>query len=194
MMPHPAERPRKRARTLPIPLRPEVIEFMDPQSLCRFSSVSATLRKDVFEAKAWEIMANARMPPRSAHEAALAAERDATTRVKEYMCRRMLRKHNKFFKKLASLPRGVKYADLKVFFRIEYAGRVLGEDGPTPLPRIISRIADRLRAPRQMEMFFSQVRPQMQHLSYYARFRVVLALGKGCCGFTWASAKLLFSS
>ena len=193
MMPHPAERPRKRARTSPIPLRPELIEFMNTRSLGRFSSTSATMRREVLDAKAWEIMANARLP-RSAHETALAAERDATTRVKEYMCRRMLRKHNKFFKKLASLPRGVKYADLKVFFRIEYAGRVLGEDGPTPLPRIISRIADRLRAPRQMDMFFSQVRPQMQHLSYYARFRVVLALGKGCCGFTWASAKLLFSS
>ena len=61
--------------TAAIPLRPELIEFMDPQSLGLMSSVSATLRKDVLESKAWTLMANAHLPRRSAQDAALAAER-----------------------------------------------------------------------------------------------------------------------
>ena len=56
--------------TAAIPLRPELIEFMDPQSLGLMSCVSATLRKDVLESKAWTLMANAHLP-RSAEEAAL---------------------------------------------------------------------------------------------------------------------------
>ena len=70
-----------------IPLRPELIACMDPQSLGRYSCASATLRKDVLDSKAWELMANAQKL-RSARDAALAAERDAVAWVKSQARRR----------------------------------------------------------------------------------------------------------
>ena len=72
-----------------IPLRPELIACMDPQSLGRYSCASATLRKDVLDSKAWELMANAQKL-RSARDAALAAERDAVAWVKSQVLRRRL--------------------------------------------------------------------------------------------------------
>ena len=45
------------SRTPPIPLRPELIGFLNPQSLGLMSCASAALRKDVLDSKAWELMA-----------------------------------------------------------------------------------------------------------------------------------------
>ena len=45
-----------------IPLLPPLVEFMDPKSLCHYSSTNKTLRKDVRDAKAWEILARAQLP------------------------------------------------------------------------------------------------------------------------------------
>ena len=75
--------------TASIPLRPELIEFMDPQSLGLMSCASATLRKDVRETKAWTLMANAHLPRRSAQEAALAVERAAAARLRSQVLRRL---------------------------------------------------------------------------------------------------------
>ena len=40
-----------------IPLRPELVEFMDPRSLCRYACTSKTLCKDVRDLKAWDLLA-----------------------------------------------------------------------------------------------------------------------------------------
>ena len=45
-----------------IPLRPELVEFMEPASLCRYSCISKTLCKDVRDTKAWALLARAQMP------------------------------------------------------------------------------------------------------------------------------------
>ena len=45
-----------------IPLLPPLVEFMDPKSLCHYSSTNKTLGKDVRDAKAWEILARAQLP------------------------------------------------------------------------------------------------------------------------------------
>jgi len=45
-----------------IPLRPELVEFMEPASLCRYSCTSKTLCKDVRDTKAWALLARAQMP------------------------------------------------------------------------------------------------------------------------------------
>ena len=86
----PLRRPAKRARTSPIPLRPELVEFLEAEGLGNLSCVSATLRKDVLESKAWTLMANAHLPRRSAQEAALAVERAAAARLRsQVLCRRL---------------------------------------------------------------------------------------------------------
>ena len=109
-----------------IPLRPELIACMDPQSLGRYSCASATLRKEVFDSKAWELMANAQKL-RSARDAALAAERDAVARVKPQVLRRRL---------ADSLSRALtphrflvpnKLDDFTFFVRFEEDGKVLWE-------------------------------------------------------------------
>ena len=51
-------------RTADIPLRPEVIEFMDVQSLGRFTCCSATVRKDAREAKV--LLSNVQRPAEEA--------------------------------------------------------------------------------------------------------------------------------
>ena len=45
-----------------IPLRPELVEFMDPRSLCRYACTSKTLCKDVSDLKAWDLLAKAQVP------------------------------------------------------------------------------------------------------------------------------------
>jgi len=45
-----------------IPLRPELVEFMDPRSLCRYACTSKTLCKDVRDLKAWDLLAIAQVP------------------------------------------------------------------------------------------------------------------------------------
>ena len=111
--------------TAAIPLRPELIEFMDPQSLGLMSCVSATLRKDVLESKAWTLMANAHLPRRSAQEAALAVERAAAARLRsQVLCRRLADSMSR-----AQTHRLVsnKLDDFTFFVRFEEDGKVLWE-------------------------------------------------------------------
>lgn len=112
--------------TAAIPLRPELIEFMDPQSLGLMSCVSATLRKDVLESKAWTLMANAHLPRRSAQEAALAVERAAAARLRsQVLCRRLADSMSR-----AQTPHRVgpnKLDDFTFFVRFEEDGKVLWE-------------------------------------------------------------------
>ena len=72
--------------TNPIPLRPEIVKFMSPQSLCRLTCCSATLRRDVREADAWQRLAEVHAP--RAVRAAL--ESDAVSRVRSCVRRRVL--------------------------------------------------------------------------------------------------------
>ena len=72
-------------RTADIPLRPEVIQCMDVQSLGRYTCCSATVRKDVREAKAWQLLSNV-----PAEEAFFAAERDAAAASRSQALRRRL--------------------------------------------------------------------------------------------------------
>ena len=72
--------------TSTIPLRPEIIQFMSPQSLCRLTCCSATLRRDVREADAWQRLAEVHAP--RAVRAAL--ESDAVSRVRSHVRRRVL--------------------------------------------------------------------------------------------------------
>ena len=72
--------------TSTIPLRPEIVQFMSPQSLCRLTCCSATLRRDVREADAWQRLAEVHAP--RAVRAAL--ESDAVSRVRSHVRRRML--------------------------------------------------------------------------------------------------------
>ena len=46
-----------------IPLRPELFECAEPQSVCRLSSTCKTLRSDVRDAKPWGLLAQAQLPP-----------------------------------------------------------------------------------------------------------------------------------
>ena len=108
--------------TAAIPLRPELIEFMDPQSLGLMSSVSATLRKDVLESKAWTLMANAHLP-RSAEEAALAVERAAAVRLRSQVLRRRLADSMSRAQTHRLVPN--KLDDFTFFVRFEEDGKVL---------------------------------------------------------------------
>ena len=72
--------------TSTIPLRPEIVQFMSPQSLCRLTCCSATLRRDVREADAWQRLAEVHAP--RAVRAAL--ESDAVSRVRSHVRRRVL--------------------------------------------------------------------------------------------------------
>ena len=121
-----AERPAKRARRSPIPLRPELVEFLEAEGLGNLSCVSATLRKDVLESKAWTLMANAHLPRRSAQEAALAVERAAAARLRsQVLCRRLADSMSR-----APAPHRLdpnKLDDFTFFVRYEEGGKVLWE-------------------------------------------------------------------
>ena len=68
-----------------IPLLPPLVEFMDPKSLCHYSSTNKTLGKDVRDAKAWEILARAQLPRKTRDVAS-----DALARVQSHVRRRLL--------------------------------------------------------------------------------------------------------
>ena len=127
--------------TAAIPLRPELIEFMDPQSLGLMSCVSATLRKDVLESKAWTLMANAHLPRRSAQEAALAVERAAAVRLRsQVLCRRLADSMSR-----AQTHRLVpnKLDDFAFFVRFEEDGRVLWEGEMAVMGFVLSEFSSR---------------------------------------------------
>ena len=70
-----------------IPLRPELFEFAEPQSVCRLSCTCKTLRSDVRDAKPWGLLARAQLqPPKPRDEA------DALARVRSHVRRRLVAK------------------------------------------------------------------------------------------------------
>ena len=69
-----------------IPLRPELVEFMDVRSLCQYQCCSKACGKDVREANAWSLLAGVQAP-RSVKEA---LESDALSRVRSQTRRRIL--------------------------------------------------------------------------------------------------------
>ena len=68
-----------------IPLRPELFEFAEPQSVCRLSCTCKTLRSDVRDAKPWGLLAQAQLPPPKPRD-----EADALARVRLHVRRRLL--------------------------------------------------------------------------------------------------------
>ena len=126
------------SRTPPIPLRPELIGFLNPQSLGLMSCASAALRRDVLDSKAWELVANAQKL-RSAREAALAAERDAVARVKSQVRRRQLADSLSSQETPPFVPN--KLADFTFFVRFEEDGDVIweGDLGPSAAAFVGSR-------------------------------------------------------
>ena len=136
-----AERPAKRARTSPIPLRPELVEFLEAEGLGNLSCVSAALRKDVLDSKAWTLMANAHLP-RSAEEAALAAERAAAARLRSQVLRRRLADSMS----RAPAPHRLvpnKLDDFAFFVRFEEDGRVLWEGEMAVMGFVLSEFSSR---------------------------------------------------
>ena len=122
----PLRRPAKRARTSPIPLRPELVEFLEAEGLGNLSCVSAALRKDVLDSKAWTLMANAHLPRRSAQEAALAVERAAAARLRsQVLCRRLADSMSRAQTPHRLVPN--KLDDFTFFVRFEEDGKVLWE-------------------------------------------------------------------
>ena len=104
-------------RTADIPLQPEVIQCMDVQSLGRYTCCSATVRKDVREAKAWQLLSNV-----PAEEAFFAAERDAAAASRSQALRRRL--VDQFDRWRAGGPMALEptintFADFTFFLRIE---------------------------------------------------------------------------
>ena len=138
----PLRRPAKRARTSPIPLRPELVEFLEAEGLGNLSCVSATLRKDVLESKAWTLMANAHLPRRSAQEAALAVERAAAARLRSQVLRRRLADSMS----RAPAPHRLvpnKLDDFAFFVRFEEDGRVLWEGEMAVMGFVLSEFSSR---------------------------------------------------
>ena len=68
-----------------IPLLPPLVEFLDPQGLCRYSCASKTLRNDVRDTKAWELLAKAQLPRKTRDVAS-----DALAQVQSHVRRRLL--------------------------------------------------------------------------------------------------------
>ena len=68
-----------------IPIRPELFEFADPESVCRVSCTCKTLRGDVRDAKPWGLLAQAQLPPPKPRD-----EADALARVRSHVRRRLL--------------------------------------------------------------------------------------------------------
>ena len=68
-----------------IPLLPPLVEFLDPQGLCRYSGASKTLRNDVRDTKAWELLAKAQLPRKTRDVAS-----DALAQVQSHVRRRLL--------------------------------------------------------------------------------------------------------
>ena len=103
-----------------IPLRPELVEFMDVRSLCQYQSCSKACGKDVREANGWSLLAGVQAP-RSVKEA---LESDALSRMRSLTRRRLLAdalaKPSQFF-------RPSQFSDFTFFVRIADGGRVIWE-------------------------------------------------------------------
>ena len=112
-----------------IPLRPELVEFMLPESLGRLCSVCKTLRTDVRETNAWTLLAAVQCPPQKAPTSA-SRERDAIARVQSHMLRRRLAANLSIFAPNAPPPPPElrdNFTDFTYFLRIEDNGTVIWE-------------------------------------------------------------------
>ena len=103
-----------------IPLRPELVEFMDVKSLCQYQCCSKACGKDVREANAWSLLAGVQAP-RSVKEA---LESDALSRVKSQTRRRLLADA---LAKPSQSFRLSQFSDFTFFVRIADGGRVIWE-------------------------------------------------------------------
>ena len=103
-----------------VPLRPELVEFMDVKSLCQYQSCSKACGKDVREANAWSLLAGVQAP-RSVKEA---LESDALSRVRSQTRRRLLADA---LAKPSQSFRPSQFSDFTFFVRIADGGRVIWE-------------------------------------------------------------------
>lgn len=106
--------------TASIPLRPELVEFMDVKSLCQYQCCSKTCGKDVREANAWSLLAGVQAP-RSVKEA---LESDALSRVRSQTRRRLLADA---LAKPSQSFRPSQFSDFTFFVRIADGGEVIWE-------------------------------------------------------------------
>ena len=112
-----------------IPLRPELVEFMLPESLGRLCSCSKTLRTDVRETNAWTLLAAVQCPPQKAPTSE-SRERDAISRVQSHLLRRRLAANLSIFAPYAPPPPPElrdNFTDFTYFLRIEDNGTVIWE-------------------------------------------------------------------
>ena len=103
-----------------IPLRPELVEFMDVKSLCQYQCCSKTCGKDVREANAWSLLAGVQAP-RSVREA---LESDALSRVRSQTLRRLLADA---LAEPSQPLRPSQFRDFTFFVRIADGGRMIWE-------------------------------------------------------------------
>ena len=74
--------------TLGVPLRPELVEFLDAKSLCHYTACSKACGKDARDVNAWQLLANVNAQvPLSAGDA---SENDARSRVRSQVRRRLI--------------------------------------------------------------------------------------------------------
>jgi len=111
-----------------IPLRPELVEFMLPESLGRLCSCSKTLRTDVRETNAWTLLAAVQCPPQKAPTSE-SRERDAISRVQSHLLRRRLAANLSLFAPNAPPPPALRdnFTDFTYFLRIEDNGTLIWE-------------------------------------------------------------------
>ena len=103
-----------------IPLRPELVEFMDVRSLCQYQCCSKACGKDVREANAWSLLAGVQAP-RSVKEA---LESDALSRVRSQTLRRLLADA---LAEPSQPLRPSQFRDFTFFVRIADGGRMIWE-------------------------------------------------------------------
>ena len=104
-----------------IPLRPELVEFMEPASLCRYSCTSKTLCKDVRDTKAWALLARAQMPKTRD------AVSDALSHVQSQVRRRLLADALSQETPQPQTFRPNRLEDFTYFVRFEEDGRLIWE-------------------------------------------------------------------
>ena len=110
----------RQSEAMGIPLRPELVEFMDVKSLCQYQSCSKACGKDVREAKGWSLLAGVQAP-RSVKEA---LESDALSRMRSTTRRRLLADA---LAEPSQSFRPSQFSDFTFFVRIADGGRVIWE-------------------------------------------------------------------
>ena len=110
----------RQSEAVSIPLRPELVEFMDVKSLCQYHCCSKACGKDVREANGWSLLAGVQAP-RSVKEA---LESDALSRMRSMTRRRLLADALD----LPTKPLGPsQFRSFTFFVRIADGGRVIWE-------------------------------------------------------------------